>query len=155
VTRDRTLLRLNLPHLVPGCPEDAAAACPDVELASVVLNRVELVFDAVAVGSGFRPLAPTQVVARRLLDPSLGVRAPLGPVVTVETIPPALFAPPVGEPVRIGITGAVAGALERKETELGVSLQIEGQAPAFGYLWIGQTPSLRFIYTLTQPPRLP
>jgi hypothetical protein len=155
ITSDRTLLRLTLPNLLPGCPEGPVAGCPGLTPADVTLNRVELVLDGVPVGSGFRPLAPTRVVVRRLLRPELGERAPLGPAIATEFLPPGPFAPSGGSPVGIPITAAVASAFARGETELALAIQVEPQGSAFAYTWFEPTPRLRFVYTLPQPPRLP
>jgi hypothetical protein len=120
-----------------------------------VLNRVALLLDPVPVTQGFRPLGASRVVIRRLLEPELGERAPLGPIVAVETISADAFVAPAGGPVSLAISGAVADALARNRAEVALALQVEPIGTEFGFTWYQPNPRLRFTYTLPQRPRLP
>jgi len=155
LTSDRALLRIRVGALLPGCPPGIGANCPPISPMDVSLNRIELVLDPVPVPSGFRPTGPTEIRVRRLLEPELGRRAPLGALVAIDSVPSARFTPEGAQPVSFVITAAVAAALARGDTELGLSILIEPEAAEFSYAWFSRNPRLRFVYTLPQPPQLP
>jgi hypothetical protein len=155
LTSERTYVRIALPEQLPNCPDPAAQACGTIPTRDVVLNRVELLLDPVPVTQGFRPLGASRVVIRRLLEPELGERAPLGPIVAVETISADAFVAPAGGPVSLAISGAVADALARNRAEVALALQVEPIGTEFGFTRYQPNPRLRFTYTLPQRPRLP
>lgn len=152
ITSDRSLLRMMLPDMLPGCPN---GSCPMVPATDVVLNRVDLVVDPAPVTGGFRPLGPSTVYARQLFEPELGAQAPLGPVVSAAVIPPERFVPDGTAPVSFIITGPVGQALVNGELDFGLALVVEPEASQFSYAWFSLNPRLRFIYTLRQTPELP
>jgi hypothetical protein len=175
LTSDRSLLRMQLPDVLPGCLD---GACPPVATSEVTLNRVDLVLDPEPVTLGFRPVAPITIIARRLFEPELGPQAPLGDVISAtDTITAGRFISGGGAPVTLVVTRIVgqalaareaeirscqerlgsAGcqALEDKEIEIGVALLVEPEASTFWFAWFDRTPRLRFIYTLRQTPGLP
>jgi len=155
LTSDRMLIRIDLGDVLPLCPPGTLGACPPRSLSDVTLNRVDLVLDPLPVPSGFRPIAPVEVRARRLLRPDLGDRAPLGGLVAIERFDADSFLPGATEPVTMVITSAIAAALARGDTEIGLSLQVEPEASTFSYLWFDRNPRLRFVYTLPRTPQLP
>ncbi len=152
LTSDRSLLRMMLPDMLPGCP---SGLCPMVPAANVVLNRVDLVVDPAPVTGGFRPVAPAAVYARQMFEPALGLQAPLGAVVSAALIPAERFLPGQSVPASIIITGPVSQALLNDELDFGLALVMEPQGSQFSYAWFSLSPRLRFIYTLRQTPELP
>ncbi len=174
VTSDRTLLRMRIPELLPGCPN---GNCAPIPADKVTLNRVELLLDPVPVTSGFRPVAPITIFARQLLEPELGPQAPLGHTVGAIAVRGDRFIEGGGAAVSLVVTGVVAQALAIKETEIrscrerqgiagcqaledepieiGLALAVEPEASSFSFAWFDRNPRLRFIYTLRQVPALP
>jgi hypothetical protein len=155
LTSDRTLVRIGLGAQLPACPP-GTVNCPMVSLNELTLNRVELLLDPVPVPLGFRPVAPTEIRVRRLLQPELGDRAPLGNLIAIDSVPAARFAPGGGaEPVALIITSVVAAALARGDTQIGLAVLVEPEAGEFSYQWFSRNPRLRFVYTLPRTPQLP
>jgi hypothetical protein len=152
ITSDRTLLRMTLPDMLPGCPDDT---CPRVRATDVVLNRVDFVVDPVPVSGGFRPVGSATVFARQIFEPELGVQAPLGPVVSVAVIPADRFLPGGSVPTGFVVTGPVGRALNSGDLDFGLALVVEPEGSQFSYAWFSLNPRLRFIYTLRQTPELP
>jgi hypothetical protein len=153
---DRALIRLTLENLLPACNGGSPVPCTDMRPGrEVTLNRVDLLLDPLPVANGFRPLVPLQVTVRRLLEPDLGVRAPLGPVIAADTISIARFGIPTTAPVTFFLTSAVGQAFQAGDTELALALVIEPEGLTPSYAWFSRNPRLRLVYTLPQRPQLP
>jgi hypothetical protein len=152
VTGARTVLRLNLDYRVPSCA-DPTAGCPTVALKDVTLNRAELLLDALPVQSGFRPTVPNFLQIRPVLEPELGRHGSLGDLLTQDSIPVALFQPPVDETASVNLTGV----FQTYADSSGVSLALlsVSRTPSFGTLWFASTPRLRLVYSLPRTPKLP
>jgi hypothetical protein len=146
----RTLFRLTLPDSVAGCP--AGAGCPRRALREVTLNEVSLVMQPLAVGSGFRPLRPVTMRLRRIGEPGLGRRAPLGTVVAEEPGAPALFATPGDTTVAFNFTNFAVGLLAQDtlvaRPSTALALLVEPGGAAFGHVRFAANPRLRIVYTL-------
>lgn len=158
LTGDRSVIRLDLDQTVPSCPPSQGTGCPSVRLRDVTLNNVQLVLDPVQVPSGFRPLAQTRVVLRRVAEPELGRFAPLAEVVAADTVSIGSFGLPNGTPLRLDLTSAVASRLASDSTSLTLALLSESVSPGvvdFGMLWFDRRPRLRLVYTMPLRPELP
>lgn len=152
----RTVLRLDLSARVPGCANPATTpACPQIPLRDVTLNRASLVLQPLAVPAGFRPLGPTALRVRRVVETELGRRAPLGESFVVDSIPASAFASPAGEAVALELTSAVAQVAATDSAVITVALLAEPEGGQFGTLWFEARPRLRLVYTLPLRPRLP
>ncbi len=151
-TSDRTLLRMTIPPVVPGCVD---GSCPPVPTTEVVLNRVDLFLEPVPMANGFRPVATVPISIRRRFDPELGEQAPLGPVVSGTGVPPAGFETPNAPDAGFIITAVVAEALAAGDFDFGLALTMEPEASEVWYAWFDRNPRLRFVYTLRQRPELP
>jgi hypothetical protein len=154
ITSDRTYLRLGLEPTLPACPGVPDPGCPRVPLSEVTLNRVELLLDPVRVPLGFRPLVGFFQTVRRILEPELGRRAPLGPVAAFDSIPAVRFETG-GAPFAVNLTPAVMAAVAGGRDEIHLMLLQEPEASSFGYAWFERNPRMRFIYTVHQRPQLP
>lgn len=153
----RTLFRVDLGVQVPGC----AAGCPDVPLTGVTINEVSLLFDPVPVPQGFRPLEPVGLLVRRVAEPELGPRAPLGEVVNdVVGLGPTpgstlfgggSFAP--GDPVlAVPVTQFATELIEGDSTTATLVLLGDPQVGSFGPAWFAGSPRLRIVYTVPVRP---
>lgn len=155
-TGDRTVLRLTLPSTVPACRDPASTpGCPRVALRDVTLNRASLVLDPVRVRGGFRPVGLTPLLVRRVLEPELGRRAPLGESIAFDSIAPGPFRGTPSEPVTLNLTQSVSQLLRSDSSSVAVALLSDPEGARFGYLWFAGTPRLRLIYTLPVRPGLP
>lgn len=156
LTGARSVIRLDLGRTVNTCgPTRVGTDCRDVPLTQVTLDAVSLLLDPLPVPSGFRPLVTTPLTVRRILEPELGRRAPLGEVVATQPLEPALFAAGGQRPVVIALFGPVAQALLARNDTLDLALTANIGGSDFGTAWFSRNPRLRFIYTVPQRPRLP
>lgn len=155
VTSDRSQVTLDLSQALPACTAGVANCAESIAPGDVSLNRVSLLLEPAPIPAGYRPARSTTVTIRRLLEPELGDRAPLGETIGIDTISAAQAAGTSGEPIRIDITAAVERALLNDQTQLAISLLVEPAASVFSYTRFTRTPQLRFIYTLPQQPELP
>ena len=164
----RTLLRVDIPATVPVCRQ---GVCTDRSLRDVTLNEVSLLLRPVPVPDGFRPLAPVPLGLRRVAEPELGRRAPLGELINeVIGIDPAtrqvLYGGSVFMPgdsvVAIPITSYVARQVAGDTTSTALALLSDPgplvgnpTAISFGAAWFSAAPRLRIVYTVPERPRLP
>lgn len=156
ITSDRSYLLLDLGVEIPVCPGPATATCDRFASPRVVsLNRVELLLDPLPVPRGFRPIAPLQFSIRRVFEPGLGERAPLGPIIAIDTVTVAQAAGTGTQPVSVDLTAVVERLLREDETELALAFLVQPDASTFSYAWFSRNPRLRFLYTLPQQPELP
>lgn len=153
ITSDRTVLRLRLPEELPACPPPQA--CGMLPADEVSLNRVEVLLDPLPVTAGFDPESTLLLTVRRVLEPDLGERAPLGTPISQDTVSASRFRPGPNQPVRLILTGGVLDALRNDETELAIAIVEEPEAFSFGYAWFDRDPRLRILYTLPDVPQLP
>ena len=152
----RSVVRIDLDRMVNTCgPTRVGTDCRDVPLTQVTLDAVSLLLDPLPVPSGFRPLVNTPLTVRRILEPELGRRAPLGEVVSTQSIEPALFAAGGQRPIAIALFGPVAQAIVAGTDTLDLALTANIGGNDFGTAWFSRNPRLRFIYTVPQRPRLP
>jgi hypothetical protein len=160
ITSDRMILQLAVPQELPGC--SPPQSCATLSADEVTLDRVELIIDPIPVGSGFRPVQPTVVIAREVIDPELGERAPLGapiflrpPSTVFDTISAPRFTPAGDQPIRLRVTSAYLQSIQSGESTLAVALLVEPEASSFAYMWFERKARLRLLYTLPQTPQLP
>ena len=163
---DRSVLRINLPTVLPGCAPQLT--CPTVHPTQVSINRIDLELETVPVTGGYRPLTPGLIAMRQVLQPELGSKAPLGFYINtplngtglpnVASFPNYFedqFTAGAADRVSLVISGAAAAAYAAEETELAIALLVEPEASRFDVAWFSQRPKLRIIYTLPQTPELP
>jgi hypothetical protein len=155
ITSDRSYLRLALPEILPTCPDLPVGSCPGIAPAAVTLNRVELILDPLPVTQGFRPLGSFNLSVRRVLEPELGERAILGPLISRDSLPIGGFTSAGGAAVVLNVTAAVANAIATGSPDVNLMLLVEPEVSGFGYAWFAQNPRLRFVYTMHQRPQLP
>lgn len=163
----RTLFRVDLGLRVPVC--SAGGTCAQLPLSEVTLNEVTLLLRPVAVPQGFRPLGTAPIVLRRVAEPELGRRAPLGAIVNeVVAIDPATRSTLFGgtsftagdSVVQVPITTFARGLLAGDSTSATLALLGESpggarSGPAFGVAWFDPNPRLRIVYTVPVRPTLP
>lgn len=156
VTEARTILRLDLSTLIAACADpETEPNCPRVPLRDISINEARLELTARPVPSGFRPLGPSQLVVRRVVEPELGRLAPLGAVLGADTVTAEAFAPGAEQTVGVDLTSAIRRYAGEDPAELTVALLGEGDGSNFGYQWYAASPRIRIIYTLPIRPTLP
>lgn len=155
VTGDRTVLRIRLPRVVPGCDANTGETCADISIDEVTVNSAALLLPPAAVPDGYRPFPDASVRVRSVLAPELGRRAPLGGVLSADSIPGEAFQPPLPATVPVEFTNALRGALAADSVAITVALLNEPPGTNFGYAWFRGEPRLRLIYTLPIIPTLP
>lgn len=164
----RTLFRVNFPRTVRGCA--AGQACSRVALRDVTLNEVSILLTPTAVPSGFRVVGSLPTALRRVVEPELGPRAPLG-----ELVNDVVSVAPGGVPVyggraytfgdsvlAIPITSAATRLAAGDTTSIALALISDlsvvpsGEVPLnFGTAWFTPRPRLRIVYTVSNRPSLP
>jgi hypothetical protein len=163
----RTLLRVNVPRTLPVCQ---GGTCTRVATRDVTLNEVSLLLTPAAVPGGFRPVGPVPVALRRVAEPELGRRAPLGQVVNeiigldASTRPVyggARFAPS-DSVLAIPLTSFTSNLVASDTTSFSLALLSDPGtlfgapgALSFGVAWFTPAPRLRIVYTLPARPALP
>lgn len=156
VAGERTILQLDLSRGVPTCASPAQTpTCPRVPLREVSLNRAMLLLDPLPVPQGFRPLGSTRVSARRVVEPELGARAPLGELVAFDTISAGRFIATGGAAFGLDVTNAVRRLAAEDRLRTSLALFVEPEGSSFGAAWFTTSPRLRLVYTLPQRARLP
>ncbi|HEX7238889.1 MAG TPA: hypothetical protein VF263_01375 [Longimicrobiaceae bacterium] len=163
----RTLFRATLPATLPVCRQ---GTCTRVPLRDLTVNEASLLFRPAPVAGGFRPVGAVPLLVRRVAEPGLGRRAPLGEVAneivgidpasrtviyggtryafgdTLYTVPITTFAARMAA----GDTSTFSLALlSDPGTILG-----DPQAITFGTAWFAPNPRLRIVYTLPERPSL-
>ena len=163
----RTLLRVQLPGTLPGCQ---SGACARVSTRDVTLNEVSLLLTPTAVPGGFRPVAPVPIALRRVAEPELGRRAPLGDVVN-EIIGLDLNRRPVygggrfvpaDSVLAVPLTSFASNLVASDTTRFSLALLSDPgtlfgvpRSLSFGAAWFTAAPRLRIVYTLPARPALP
>jgi hypothetical protein len=156
LTGARSVLRLDLSQRVSTCPPgQTGTQCETLPLSQVTLDDVSLVLDPVAVPSGYRPISAVGLSTRRLLEPELGRSAPLGDVLSGQSVPGDRFQPGSLAPVIIDLTGTTINAVNDGDTTLDLALLSDVGQSHFGTIWFDTTPRLRLLYTVVKRPELP
>lgn len=146
----RALFRLDLEQRVPGCAA-GSVTCADVALEDVTLNEVALLLRPVPVPGGFEPRDTAAVNLRRVVEPELGARAPLGEFILGSR---TTYRP--GDTlVVVPITSLAATTFARDTVAGEFALLSEPEAGQFGVLWFDPAVRLRITYTLPPAPRAP
>lgn len=162
----RSLLRVDLPRTLPVC---RGGSCTRIATREVTLNEVSLLLTPTAVPGGFRPVEPVPIALRRVAEPELGRRAPLGQVVNE-----IIAVQPNGQPIYAGtrfaqgdsvmavpITSFATNLIASDTTRLSLALISDpvtlfgGGSLSFGAAWFTAAPRLRIVYTLPARPALP
>ena len=163
----RTLLGVTLPETLPVC---SGGSCTRVPIGEVTLNEVSLLLQPTAVPAGYQPVAPVPIALRRVSEPELGRRAPLGSVVNdpigVQSRTQLVYAGarfvPGDSVLAIPFTGFAASRASSDSTSFALALVSDPGtlfgtpgALSFGPAWFLAQPRLRIVYTLSARPRLP
>jgi hypothetical protein len=164
----RTLLRVDLPRTLPVC---RGGTCSRVATRDVTLNEVSLLFTPTAVPGGFRPVGPVPTALRRVAEPELGRRAPLGQVVNeIVAVNPATRSPvyggasfaPSDSVLAVPLTSFATTLVASDTTRFSLALLSDpgtlsgaGGSLSFGAAWFTPAPRLRIVYTLPARPALP
>ena len=151
----RSVLRLDLEQKVSTCRAGQTTGCGLVSLKDVSLDDVSLVLDPVAVPAGYRPITAVTVATRRLLEPELGRSAPLGDLLSSQSVAADRFAASTLAPVIINLTGPMSAAIAAKASTLDLALLTDIGQSHFGSVWFDTTPRLRVLYTVVKRPELP
>ena len=152
----RSVLRLDLTQQVSTCPPgQTGPSCRMVPLKDVTIDDVSLVLDPVAVPFGYRPIGSVALESRRLLEPELGRRAPLGDLLSQQLVPGDRFAAATLAPVIINLTATTSRAVATGASTLDLALVTDVGQSRFGTLWFDTTPRLRLLYTVVKRPELP
>ena len=163
----RTLFRVSFPRTVPVCQ---GKVCSSVPLRDVTLNEVSILLSPQAVPNGFRAVGALPTALRRVVEPELGPRAPLGDVVNeVIGISPsrvpiyggATYTP--GDSLLAIPLTAIAAHLAATDTTSTTLALLSDQSvvpstltpPNFGVVWFTARPRLRIVYTVSDRPTLP
>jgi hypothetical protein len=126
-----------------------------VPLKNVSLNQVSLVFSPVAVDDGFRPTETVFLQLRHVLEPELGRRAPLGPVVANDTVPKRAFQVPGDTAIALRMTDFVQRAAQNDSLSATFALVNANEGFEFGLARFRREARLRIVYTLVPEPKLP
>jgi hypothetical protein len=163
----RTLLRVSLPTTLPVCQ---GGTCTRVSTRAVTLNEVSLLLTPTSVPGGFRPLGRVPIALRRVTEPELGRRAPLGQLVNELLGLDANARPvyggsafaPADSVHTVPLTSFAAGLVASDTTSFSLALlsdpgALSGNSGAlsFGPAWFTPAPRLRIVYTLPARPALP
>ncbi len=110
----RSVISLTIPSTVDGTVDLCGAVGCQVDLREVDLNLAELVLTTRQPQSGFQPQDTTVLDLRRVLNPELLPKSPLGSVLlpAATIVPPALFSTDVGAEVSFTVTRFVREVLE-------------------------------------------
>jgi hypothetical protein len=145
----RALFDLNLNVALPACA--VPSTCGTMGLRDVSINSVELLLKPLAQPTAFAPTGPVPLSLRTVIEPELGFRAPLGPIVDGGG---AAFTP--GDTlVAIPITTQVQIQVGRDSLSGSFALLSEPQGNTFASVWFDPAPRLRITYTLPPAQRLP
>jgi hypothetical protein len=156
----RSILQLDLSQQVSTCPTgQTGAGCRLIPLSDVTLDNLSLVLDPVAVPSGYRPITAVTLASRRILEPELGRRSPLGELLSSRNVAGDFFAASSLKPVIIDLTATAVSTLAAGDTTgdytLDLALVTDIGQVHFGSVWFDNTPRLRVLYTVVKRPELP
>lgn len=163
----RTLLRVSLPTTLPVCQ---GGTCTRVGTRQVTLNEVSLLLTPTAVPGGFRPVGQVPIALRRVTEPELGRRAPLGQLVNdllgLDANARPLYGgsgfTPSDSVHAVPFTTFAADLVASDTTSFSLALLSDPGtlfgnpgALSFGPAWFTPAPRLRIVYTLPARPALP
>jgi hypothetical protein len=152
----RSVLRLDLSQKVSTCPAgQTGGSCTLLPLKDVTLDNVSLILDPVAVPLGYRPITAVTLATRRILEPELGRRSPLGELFSSQSVPGDYFASATLTPVILDLTSTVNAALDAGDTTLDLAIVTDIGQVHFGTVFFDTTPRLRVLYTVVNQPELP
>ena len=160
----RSVITMSLPESVDGTAELCGTVGCQIDLREVDLNLAELVLTTRATESAFQPQDTTRMDFRRVLNPDLLPKSPLGQSLApfVKNIPPGLFSVQAGTRVGISLTNFLAGSLSADDETGTVSLALlsafeplmNGFASFEGGAGAG-APVLRLLFTVANGVGLP
>lgn len=160
----RSVITMSLPQSVDGTVELCGTVGCQIYLREVDLNLAELVLTTRATESAFQPQDTTRIDFRRVLNPDLLPKSPLGQSLApfVKSIPPGLFSVQAGTRVGISLTNFLAGILSDDDETGTVSLALlsafeplmNGFASFEGGASAG-APVLRLLFTVANGVGLP
>lgn len=109
----RSVMTMSLPNFVPGPAEICGSVGCQVDLTEVDLNLAELVLTTRQTESAYQPTDTAWIDIRRVLNPELLPKSPLGGrlVPTPVAFAPDLFSWRAGEEVLFGVTDLVGTIL--------------------------------------------
>ncbi len=163
----RTVITISMPKSVAGTPELCGAPGCQVDLTDVDLNLAELVLTTRRPEPGFQPERTATIDLRRVLNPELLPKSPLGEqlVPFAERLAPDLFTVDVGAPVRFAVTQLVRGILSTAAetgtvpvTSMALFSVVEPEMVGFASFEGGGSagaPALRLVYTIANKVGLP
>lgn len=163
----RSVITMTIPRTVDGTVELCGTVGCTVDLTEVDLNLAELVLTTRQTESAFQPQAHTTIDLRRVLNPELLPKSPLGGEVLsgLESLAPELFSVQAGTPVLFGLTDLVAGILlitaqtgTVPVTSISLFSAIEPNILGFASFEGGGgagAPALRLLYTIANDVGLP
>lgn len=163
----RTLLRVDLPATLPVC---RGGDCTQVPTRSLTLNEVALLLRPVSVPGGFGAVGPVPITLRRVAEPELGRRAPLGAVLNEIVGLDAARRPVYGGSrfvsgdtlLAVPFTRAATALVAADSTRISMALLSDPGALfgtprdlSFGAAWFSSQPRLRIVYTVPARSTLP
>ncbi len=147
LSSSRAVFTIDPAREISTCPPATDADCPTIPFRDVTVNYAGLVLDTEAVPNGYRPLDALFLTLRRLFEPEIGARAPLGSVVSADSVGAALFVRGSEGTVELPITQPLRAILA-SDSAVTVGLLAEPEGSSFGVGWFTREPMLRVIYTL-------
>ena len=164
----RTVITMSMPRMVDGTAEVCGTAGCQVDLTEVNVNLAELVLTTRQTELAFQPQDTTRMDLRRVLNPELLPKSPLGGQLLplfFERLAPDLFSVQAGTPVLVSVTDLVREILSvSAETETvsvtSIALFSINEPNMIGFASFegaggAGAPALRLLYTITNDVGLP
>jgi hypothetical protein len=163
----RSVIEILLPRMVDGTVEVCGTVGCQVDLTEVEINLAELVLTTRQTESAFLPEDTLRMDVRRVLNPELLPKAPLGEMLVpfVESVPPELFSVQAGALVSLSVTDLVKAILINTtltgtvpKTSMSLLSAIEPLMVGFASFEGGGgagAPALRLLYTIANDVGLP
>lgn len=164
----RSIITMSIPRTITGTPEVCGAVGCEIDLTEVKLNLAELVLTTRQTESMFQPQDTLRVDVRRVLNPELLPKSPLGAALlpVPKRLAPELFSTQAGTQVSLSVTDLVnqllfvAAAQDTvpAQATIAVFSIIEPITIGFvsfeGAAGVG-APALRLLYTIANDVGLP
>ena len=163
----RSVITMSIPRTVDGTVEVCGTPGCQVDLTTVDVNIAELVLTTRQTESAFQPLDTTRMELRRVLNPELLPKSPLGgQLIPVSVrLAPDFFSVQAGTPVSVAVTGLVRGILSEAaetdtvpQTSIALLSILEPAMIGFASFEGGGgagAPALRLVYTIGNDVGLP